>query len=395
MKFFITILILSLLPVASYAQPTPSSHPSRDLEKRMEREKVKKAELKKKMKSIESELKSKKQNILSITRKIQKNEKSLIELERRIKTQKAEKVKLDKRFNEDKTAIAGLISGLERMRRIPPEALIARPGAPLETAQSAMLLQSMLPNIYHRAENLRKDLDRLNTIIVELEGHQKQARTMSQSLKKNQSALSNLMAERKKLYAQTSKNVKKQEEELRKISLEASSLKDLVARIEKKQKEANRKKTIKPKAQKASVTTRPAPRPKATPIPKAGSAQLPVSGMITVSYGSRDDIGAVSKGIKISSRAGAVIVSPMGGVIDYAGPFRGYGNLIIIKHQNNYHSLIAGFDKIDTVVGQAVSAGEPLGYLSKNTSKSKPSLYYELRYKGSPVNPSKKISGLR
>ncbi len=83
----------------------------------------------------------------------------------------------------------------------------------------------------------------------------------------------------------------------------------------------------------------------------------------------------------------------MGGVIDYAGKFKGYGNIIIIRHQKEYHSLVAGLSKIDTVVGRAVSAGEPIGKMG--TSNDGTSLYYELRYKGQPINPSKKISGLK
>ena len=131
-----------------------------------------------------------------------------------------------------------------------------------------------------------------------------------------------------------------------------------------------------------------------TPVPKTGEAQLPIAGLIKVNYGNTDDIGAVSKGIKIEGRGGALVVAPMGGVVDYAGPFKGYGQIVILRHQKGYHSLIAGLDKIDTVVEQAVSAGEPIGKMASSGGKS-PLLYYELRYKGQPVNPSKKISGLR
>ncbi len=86
----------------------------------------------------------------------------------------------------------------------------------------------------------------------------------------------------------------------------------------------------------------------------------------------------------------------MGGVVDYAGIFKGYGNIIILRHEKDYHSLIAGLDKIDTIVGRAVNAGEPMGKMvSSSSDGGQPVLYYELRHKGKPVNPSKKISGLK
>ncbi len=402
MKIFILILLLIVFSVDVMAQPTPPAHPVKDVESRMKEEKKKAEKLKVKAKDIEADIKSQKKEIIAIARKVKKNEQDLLNLENRIETQRAEQIKIEERLNKDKGAIADLVLGLERMRRIPPEALIARPGAPLETAQSAMLLQSVLPNIYNRAEALKADLSQLESIISNLEEHRKEAQEKSKALNQNQTKLTSLMNAREKKYARASKDVEKQQAELKKIAKEAVTLKDLMAKLEKKQKAERRRATElakqakKPKPaqfQETSVSTRSL---KKTPIPKTGAAQLPISGLIKVGYGTRDDIGAVSKGLSITGRAGAIVVAPMGGVIEYAGPFRGYGNLIIMKHQNKYHSLVAGMDKIDAVVGRAVSAGEPLGYMNKSPSNgNKPSLYYELRYNGHPVNPSKKIAGLR
>ena len=70
------------------------------------------------------------------------------------------------------------------------------------------------------------------------------------------------------------------------------------------------------------------------------------------------------------------------------------GNMVILEHKNGYHSLIAGLKKIDTVVGQTVSAGEPLGFLDRGGEGRKPSVYYELRRNGEPVNPALKFADL-
>ena len=83
----------------------------------------------------------------------------------------------------------------------------------------------------------------------------------------------------------------------------------------------------------------------------------------------------------------------------FAGPFKGYGQLLIIAHGGGYHSLLAGFGRIDRAVGQFVLAGEPVGLMATETSE-KPILYLELRRKGDPVNPlpwlaagDRKVSG--
>jgi septal ring factor EnvC (AmiA/AmiB activator) len=197
-------------------------------------------------------------------------------------------------------------------------------------------------------------------------------------LQENKKKLSTVLSKREAIYATTEKDIKTKNAKLSKISAQAWNLKDLVKKLEQRQKAENAKRT------------------KSPPIPSPGNGQLPAGGRILVGYGKTDEIGAVSQGLKIQTRPDALIVAPMGGIIDYAGQFKGYGNLIIIKHQKNYHSLIAGLSKIDTVVGRQVSAGEPIGKMASSSgNNSLQTLYYELRYKGSPVNPSKRISGLR
>jgi murein hydrolase activator len=68
----------------------------------------------------------------------------------------------------------------------------------------------------------------------------------------------------------------------------------------------------------------------------------------------------------------------------FAGPFRGYGQLLIIEHSEGYHSLMAGMGRIDTSVGARVLAGEPIGAMAEDGT---PSLYVELRRDGQPINP--------
>jgi septal ring factor EnvC (AmiA/AmiB activator) len=72
---------------------------------------------------------------------------------------------------------------------------------------------------------------------------------------------------------------------------------------------------------------------------------------------------------------------------------------LIIAHGEGYHILLAGISRIDSVVGQRVLAGEPVGVMRK-LKDGNPSLYIELRRKGEPINPlpwmvasQKKVSG--
>ena len=69
----------------------------------------------------------------------------------------------------------------------------------------------------------------------------------------------------------------------------------------------------------------------------------------------------------------------------FAGPFKGYGQLLIIDHGEGYHSLLAGLDRIDAQLGNPVLAGEPVGTMS-DTGEA-PVLYVEFRRNNEPVNP--------
>lgn len=387
MRFFaLAILLTMILPFSVSAQsPVPSAHPVQEIENELKTRKQHEKALKAELQSIKKNLESKKKKMIDVAANIKGNEQKLLNLEKRINEKENQQLAIESKLKDDRSAISDLILAMERMRRIPPEALIAKPGAPMETAQSAMLLESILPRINNRAEGLKADVEVLSGILKDLKTDRDSVIKTSKQLEISRKKLSKLLSERENLLTKTSKDIKKEQAELKRISREAKNLRDLVARIERKQREEE-------KRAKNTPTRRAVKR---TPVPKAGQSQLPSSGVIKIGYGNSDDIGAVSQGLKIETPKNAIVVAPMGGVVDYAGIFKGYGQIIILKHQKGYHSLIAGLAKIDTVVGRAVNAGEPIGKMGVADGNQPPTLYYELRFKGNPVNPSKKISGLK
>lgn len=126
---------------------------------------------------------------------------------------------------------------------------------------------------------------------------------------------------------------------------------------------------------------------RAFPDSPVASLTMPARGEVIARYGQANGSdGGSSKGITIATRTSAQIVAPFDGRIVYAGPFRGYGQILIIEHGGRYHTLLAGLERIDAIVGQWVLAGEPLGVMG-GTSGSKPELYLELRRTGAPINP--------
>ncbi|HVH83031.1 MAG TPA: peptidoglycan DD-metalloendopeptidase family protein, partial [Steroidobacteraceae bacterium] len=131
-----------------------------------------------------------------------------------------------------------------------------------------------------------------------------------------------------------------------------------------------------------------------------GRLTLPARGEIVQEFGQSGDYGAASKGVTIRARPGAEVVAPYDGQVVFAGPFRGYGPILIIEHTEGYHTLLAGLSRIDAAPGQWVLAGEPVGVMGEQRDGDGPALYVELRRNGRPIDPlpwlalhSGKVSG--
>ena len=124
-----------------------------------------------------------------------------------------------------------------------------------------------------------------------------------------------------------------------------------------------------------------------------GLLPLPVQGRMLIKYGQSGMDGAASKGIHIETRPSAQVVSPCDGTILYAGPFRSYGQLLIIDPGGGYHIVIAGMDRIQVTQGQTVLVGEPIAAMgaeprSSEKTSVRPTLYVEFRRDQQSIDPA-------
>ena len=96
-----------------------------------------------------------------------------------------------------------------------------------------------------------------------------------------------------------------------------------------------------------------------------------------------------NKGIDIAGQRGQPIVSTAGGTVVYSGnALRGYGNLVIVKHNDNYLSAYAHNDRLLVSEGQSVKPGQKIATMGSSGSSSV-RLHFEIRYQGKSVNPKR------
>ena len=127
-----------------------------------------------------------------------------------------------------------------------------------------------------------------------------------------------------------------------------------------------------------------------------GHLPLPVNGVRIREFGAPDSLGSTEKGLTIATRAGAQVTAPCDGWVVYAGPFRNYGQVLILNAGGGYHVVLAGMERISVDVGQFVLTGEPVAIMGSGSQvaatlasgSSQPVLYVEFRKDGTPVDPS-------
>jgi murein DD-endopeptidase MepM/ murein hydrolase activator NlpD len=137
-------------------------------------------------------------------------------------------------------------------------------------------------------------------------------------------------------------------------------------------------------AQVASVDRLPQPEPMS-----GNSFRWPVQGRIVSAFGTKPD-GGHNDGIDVAVPIGTSVMAAENGVIAYAGDeLKGYGNLVLIRHSNNWVSAYANNDEILVKRGDQVRRGQVIAKAGRSGQASQPQLHFELRKGSRPVDPTK------
>lgn len=122
-----------------------------------------------------------------------------------------------------------------------------------------------------------------------------------------------------------------------------------------------------------------------------GRLPWPANGSIAIPYGSHRDprfnTPVFRNGIYIKTNDNTV-TAVYGGKVVFADWFKGYGNLVIINHGEGYHTLYANLSETFLKVGDIIKVKEAVGRVGDSGLLNAPSLYFEVRYKGRPLDPA-------
>ena len=124
------------------------------------------------------------------------------------------------------------------------------------------------------------------------------------------------------------------------------------------------------------------------PDPKVNATFLwPLKGQVISTFGPAAT-GARNDGINISAMRGDPIHAAGDGTVSYVGSeLKGYGNLILIQHENGFITAYAHSETVKVIRGQHVAKGDVIAYAGATGDVTEPQLHFELRYGTKPINP--------
>jgi septal ring factor EnvC (AmiA/AmiB activator) len=128
------------------------------------------------------------------------------------------------------------------------------------------------------------------------------------------------------------------------------------------------------------------------PLFAPDSLRQPVSGRLVRRFGEPVAGGGHANGLSWEAARTAQVNSPAAGLVQYVGPVKGWGNILILRLTGGYHLVLAGLGPASVAVGQSVAPGQPVGWMPDGRQSSS-ELYLEIRQQGAPVNPGRWLAG--
>ncbi len=423
--FLYTLLLLAGVFFCASAGATDAPELQlKSVEKALDEARARESQFAKQAEALAAEVAALRGDSINAAKAAQAHEAALSSLESQLAALNAADAVKSRELRSHRAQQTQLLMALERLALNPPEGLALGPGEPVDALRSAELIAAAVPPIEAEARALSQEIATLAALRRQIADAEAQHRAERAGLDREQTRLAAIIARKSVLQEQTQQGMQENNQRQMQLASQAADLQQLIERLEQERKlrdaeaqkrreaeERRRAEAQRREAERQARLAEPhpdhrgensgtrvevmAPPPVLTDPakPKAirsfakarGLVVYPASGQVLRRYGENDELGVASKGVTFETRSGGQVISPFDGRVLFAGPFRGYGQILIIEHSDGYHSLLAGLERIDGTVGQWLVAGEPVGTMPKG--EDKPRLYLELRHDGQPINP--------
>lgn len=309
-------------------------------------------------------------------------------------------------LRQRQAVMAEVLMALQRMGRTPPPAILSRPEDAVAAIRGSILAGAVLPDIRVEAESLASDLADLTQLTRRIQAERDSLSARYASLGEEQTRIDLLVSAKQAERRQTEAALSAEHGKAAELAGRAGTLQSLITTLESEVAEAAKAAEA---AKVAAVNTAPASQTEAaerltdtTRIAPAvhfadaqGLLTLPVSGDKLWGFGDPDGFGGKSQGLSLATRPGNSVLAPADGWVVYAGPFRSYGQVLILNAGDGYHIVLAGMERVDAALGQFVLSGEPVAAMGATKlasigeidhTSAQPVLYVEFRKDGEAID---------
>ncbi len=210
-------------------------------------------------------------------------------------------------------------------------------------------------------------------------------KTEEAKLSKLEESLKEKKTERETLLIIVRKEKRNYEKMIKELQEASSRLLKIIQESEKREKEQRKRKTPKPETKKKE------PEGDSEFARLKGRLPWPANGSVAIQYGTQIDpifnLPVFRSGIHIKTADGSHVKAVHEGKVVFADYFKGYGQLVIISHGEGYHSLYGNLSKIFLKNGVIIKEHTTIGEVGESNAIGASGLYFEIRYKGKPLNP--------
>jgi septal ring factor EnvC (AmiA/AmiB activator) len=341
-------------------------------------------------------------DLIATAQRMRRAEEAIAAIEARLLRLHANEDEVRISLRARRAVMAEVLLALQRMGRTPPPAILSKPADALAAIRGSILAGAVLPEIRVEAQALAADLGQLTQLTARIEAERNTLRERYTALGEEQARIDLLVAAKQAERTQTEAALEVEKSKAAELAGKAETLQSLIQKLGEEAQaaaEASDTKTAPPDAVKQDPAERLADTGRMAPaIPFAdakGLLPLPVAGEKVTEFGDPDEFGGKAQGISIAARPGAPVLAPADAWVVYAGPFRSYGQIIILNAGEGYHIVLAGMERIDVGPKQFVLAGEPIAAMGATRlaslgdidhTSAQPILYVEFRKDGGAID---------
>ncbi|HWA50668.1 MAG TPA: peptidoglycan DD-metalloendopeptidase family protein [Dongiaceae bacterium] len=406
---------------ADQQSPAPSLQELEAIQQQLDQGKIEAGELNRKAEQLAKDVARLQRQLIESAAAVQDAEEQANDLENDLEELTAREAARSAELAQKRGQLSRTLMALERLSLRPSQAAFFSDRPAVDEARAARLLTAATQALDARARQLQSDLAEIQELHEATTAKQEELAASVRNLAKQNRQLGALLEAKSKLRDATQQQNAEQRRRQEELASQARDLKDLLDRLAAAAAaEAERQRQAEAAAAAAAAEAAEDESEAAETDEEAGSVQTaarppqpdlavalstpppvdlrsfpsadasltrPARGDIVAKFGERTEAFGEGKGLVFSTRPGAQIVSPFDGQIVFEGPFRSYGQILIIEHRGGYHTVLAGLSHVAVAVGQWLKAGEPVGAMAEAPG-THPQLYVELRRGGVPFDPA-------